>query len=120
MWLTFPETYLHAQALGHAPAGVVKDRAQEWVPLCLSYLSAQQPTAHPDIPEPQEDDAATHAADPEHPDGPSLANGDISIIAEAAHEAEEGGPGLKIGARCAIRCDDLCSKSRQLGVLMLP
>ncbi len=101
MQSAFPEASLHAQALGHAPASVVKGRAQEWVPLCLSYLSAQQPAAHLDILVPLKDGAAAHAGDQEHSDGPTLAPGGISITADAAYEAKEGASGLKIGARCA-------------------
>ena len=49
------------QALGHAPAGVVKGRAQDWVPLCLSFLSAKGNLAQWDAADPQPAEADAQA-----------------------------------------------------------
>ena len=81
------------QALGHAPAGVVKGRAQDWVPLCLSLLSAKGNPAQWDAAEPQPAEADAQAGGAQQAESPSEA-----AVAEAA-----GGQGqvLRIGARCA-------------------
>ena len=76
------------QALVHAPVGVVKDKGQEWVPLCLSYLSAQQPGYQPDS---IDATAETNAL---------KAGIELGTAAEAAEDAEESGTAAKIGARC--------------------
>ena len=81
------------QALGHAPAGVVKGRAQDWVPLCLSFLSAKGSPAQWDSADPQPADADAQAAGAQHAESPSEA-----ALADAAGAS---GQVLRIGARCA-------------------
>ena len=85
---------MRLQALAHAPLGVVKERGREWVPLCLSYLSAKQPATHAD----DLTDALEHKPDT----APSASDAIGRTAAESAEDAEEGPGNAKIGARCAL------------------
>ena len=80
----------------HAPVGVVKDKGQEWVPLCLSYLSAKQPGYKSD---------SIHATAETNELGQAeaalKAGIELGTAAEATEDAEESGTAAKIGARCA-------------------
>jgi len=84
------------QALVHAPVGIVKDKGQEWVPLCLSYLSAKQPGYQP-----ESIDATAETSELGQTEAALEAGVDLGTAAEAAGDAEESGTAAKIGARCA-------------------
>ena len=86
------------QALAHAPVGVVKDRGPDWVPLCLSYLSAKQPAVQPDISTDAPDQSGKPGLTATAPQG----NGASESSADRATEdAGEDPTSAKIGARCA-------------------
>ncbi len=86
----------------HAPVGVVKDKGQEWVPLCLSYLSAKQPGYQP-----ESIDASAETNELGQAEAALNAGHELGTVAEAVEDAEQSGNAAKIGARCAPH-EELC------------
>ena len=93
--LACADLFFCLQALGHAPAGVVKGRAQDWVPLCLSYLSANGSPSQWESADSQPADADAQADVTQQAESPSEA-----ALAEAGDECRQEQV-LRIGARCA-------------------
>lgn len=99
----------------------MKGKAQEWVPLCLSYLSAKLPAAQADSIDPEPDSAPTDLAEAGQPGASSEAEPDV--VAGASEEAVEGAK-VKIGARCVscriaqacLRFDSLWREAEGLSV----
>ncbi len=86
------------QALAHAPLGVVKERGREWVPLCLSYLSAKQPLTQAD----ESTDAPDHGSKPAlRGTAPQASDAIDTTAPESTEDAGEGPGNAKIGARYA-------------------
>ena len=85
------------QALAHAPVGVVKDRGPDWVPLCLSYLSAKQPALQPRISADAPDQSGEPGLTATVPQGRGASESDAARVTE---DAGEDPASANIGARC--------------------
>lgn len=112
---------MHLQALVHAPVGVVKDRGHEWVPLCLSYLSAKQPVTQSE----ELTDAADQGAEPVTTETAPPASSAIDTSAAESREDAWDHPGnARIGARYALQflslLQILCRLHRGCVVYLLP